>query len=76
MLVKDSKGKKVEIISVYGKYEDDIRIEEASYVSSGKEVPDSEIDYIQDKYAAQIYDMWFENRVGAAEFAVDSFYNR
>jgi hypothetical protein len=66
MLVKDSKGLGVEI-SVYGSCDDDIQIDSAVYVSTGLDVDDTEIDFIQDTYASEIYDYWFENQVGAAE---------
>lgn len=65
--VKDSNGRDV-YISVYGKYEDDIQIDEAFYDDEvGGDVPDEEIDFIFDNYSDAIYDDWFENQVGAAE---------
>ena len=45
MLVNDSQGREVEI-QVGGRYEDDIQIEEATYVNSDIEVSEEEIDYI------------------------------
>ena len=68
MIVKDKSGREIEI-SVYGQYEDDIEITDAAYCDNlDEEVPDSVIDYIMDKYASEIYNEWFENQCGAAEY--------
>ena len=67
MLVKDKRGNEIEI-SVYGQYEDDIQIDQADYVHSDDEVPESTIDYILDTYASEIYQEWYENKVGEADY--------
>lgn len=68
MIVKNKDGREIEIESVYGKYDDDIQIEEAYYVDTGEEVSEKDIDYIMDAYSSEIYDMWFQNGIMAAEY--------
>jgi hypothetical protein len=66
MIVKDSKGKEVEI-SVYGNDPDDIQIDEAFYVETKEDVSDDEIQYIYDAYSDSIYESWLDKQIGAAE---------
>jgi len=75
MLVKDSKGKEVEIF-VYGQHDDDIQIDEAYYTNDNSEVSDDEIEWIMDSYASDIYDEWYQNQVCAAESYYDSLMDR
>ena len=75
MLVQDSKGREVEI-SVYGRYDDDIQIDEAVYVDGDEEVPEEEIEYISETYADEIYQEWTENQACAAEAYYDSLQDR
>lgn len=67
MKVKDKDGREIQI-SVSGRYEDDIQIDEAYYVDSEEEVLDDVIDYIQSQYADEIYQEWYENKCGEAEY--------
>ena len=70
MLVKDSKGLEARI-EITGDYDDDIQINEAVYINSGLDVCDKEVDFIMDKYAAEINQEWFENRACYAEYACE-----
>lgn len=64
--ITDSKGREVEI-TVYGKYEDDIEISTATYVDDDSDLPEEEVDHVLNHYQDAIYEMWYENRCGAAE---------
>jgi len=66
MLVNDSQGREVEI-QVGGRYEDDIQIEEATYVNSDIEVSEEEIDYIYETYPDSLYEAWLEMGIRRAE---------
>jgi hypothetical protein len=67
MQVNDKNGNEIEI-SVSGRYEDDIQIEEAYYVDETLgEVSDETINYIQDNYAEDIYESWFDKQLGMSE---------
>jgi hypothetical protein len=65
-MVTDSKGQIAEITNIYGKYDDDIRID-VIYPGQSIEVPDEEIDYIMEKYCDKIYDHWIQNKVAYYE---------
>ena len=67
MIVKDQSGREIEI-SVSGRYDDDIQIEEASYVDSDEEVSEETIEFIQDKFADKIYEEWYENKACESEY--------
>lgn len=68
MLVRNSKNEELEITGVCGRYEDDIEITDIQYVNRDDEVSDEDVDYVMNNYASDIYDMWYENQVGAAEY--------
>lgn len=73
MIAKTKSGREVEFV-VWGIYEDDIQVDDAFYVDDieGKEeVSDDDLDYIQDKYASEIYQEWLENQICAAEYACE-----
>lgn len=70
MKVVDKSGREI-YISVYGKYEDDIQIDEAYYVDTEEDVPDDVIAYIYENYASEMYDQWYENKVCEAEYYYD-----
>jgi hypothetical protein len=67
MLVKDEKGREIEI-SVYEKYEDDIQIDDANYIDSDDEVSEDTLDYIYSQYADAMYEVWYDNKIGEAEY--------
>jgi hypothetical protein len=67
MIVNDKDGNEIEI-SVTGRYEDDIQIEEVYYVDESLgEVSDKVVDYIMDNYQQEIYELWFDNQIGMSE---------
>lgn len=68
---KDSKGRPVCDVEVSG-YGDDAYIESANYDDTApdaetEEVPEAELDWMQDNYGAEIAELAFENAAGAAE---------
>lgn len=69
MKVFDKEGRELEV-TLYGKYEDDIQIDEIYYTDSDEEVSDSVIEYIYDKYSDKMYEEWFMDRCSDGE----SFY--
>ena len=66
MNVKDSKGREAEI-QVGGRNRDDIQITSATYTDDGSDVPDNEVEHIQNAYSADIDAEWYENKIGLAE---------
>ncbi len=67
MIVKDSKGREVEIGGFHGRDRDDIQIGEAAYTDDGSDVSDDEMEHIYDAYASEIDQAWYENQMDAAE---------
>lgn len=65
MLVKNKLGRELEI-TVYGKYDDDIQIDDAVYLDNDEEVSDEDIEYITKHYADEIYQEWIENKSSEA----------
>ena len=63
---KDENGNDLEF-SIYGKYDDDIQIDEIYYINSEDEVSETTIDYVMDRYSNDIYEEWLMNQVDAAE---------
>ena len=63
MKFKNQAGREIEI-SVFGKYADDIQIGDASFVdgSPNEEVPDSDLDFIMENHADDVYQLWYEYR--------------
>lgn len=66
MLVKDKNGREIEI-TVYGRYGDDIEIDEAYYTDTDEEVGEDVIEYIYENYADEMYEEWVDHMVGIAE---------
>jgi hypothetical protein len=63
----DSSGRAVCDVEVSG-YGDDIYIESATYDDTDAQpVPDTELDWMQDTFAAELAELAFENAIGAAE---------
>ena len=73
MVVKDSQGNEVELEISGSSEADDLVIDSAYYVNTDmpEEVEDSELDYIQDHYQAQMYEAWFEGQLRRAEIYMD-----
>lgn len=63
-------------VSVYGKYDDDIQIDEAYYMDTETPLTDSEIEQVMNDYSSEIYEEWYENQVCAAEYYRDSMEDR
>jgi hypothetical protein len=59
-------GREVEF-SVFGRYEDDLTIDDAYFVDSDEEVSQQDIDYIEKNYAQEIYEKWLEDQIARAE---------
>lgn len=75
MLVKDSKGRDVEIY-FSGDEPDSIEVEDAFYVDDEESVASDEIEYIMDKYADEIYEDFCEQQITKAEYLRDSWEDR
>lgn len=67
MILKNELGEEI-LVTVSGKYEDDIQIESAEFVSRNGEVPDEDIEFLQDKFADEIYEAWMELRIAQADY--------
>jgi hypothetical protein len=67
---KDSKGRPVCDVEVSG-YGDEAMIESAHYDDTPpgvtEEVPEDELNWMQEEFAAEVAELAFENAVGAAE---------
>lgn len=64
---KDQHGRALEF-SVFGRYEDDIEIDEIYYLDETLgEVDDETVDYVLNAYSTEIYEEWQENMIARAE---------
>ncbi len=72
---KDKNGREIEF-SVYGRHGDDIQIDEIYYVDGEDEVSEATVNWIQERYAEEIYEAWYMNMVDAAEYYMDAEYDR
>lgn len=75
MLVKDSKGRAVELY-LYGDEPDDIQVEDIFYADDESDVPEDEVEYIMDKYADAIYEEFAEQQAARYENYSDSLEDR
>jgi hypothetical protein len=66
MLYKNKQGEEIEL-ELYGKYDDDIQVSNAYYADKEGEVSDDEIEYIMEYYSSEIYEQWYQNKVGESE---------
>jgi len=60
------KNRVVVIEDVHGQYEDDIQFS-ANYLDNDEEVDDDGLYFIETNYAADIYEVWIDNKIGEAE---------
>ena len=72
MEIKNKDGREIEV-SVYGKYDDDIQIEEAYYTDDNSDASDEDIEYIYNTYGDELYQLWYESHQG---IDFDSDYER
>jgi hypothetical protein len=66
MIYKNKNGDGIEL-EVYGKYDDDIQVSDAYYTHKEGEVSDDEIEYVMENYSSEIYEQWYQNKVGESE---------
>lgn len=66
MKCKDENGKEM-VVTVCGRYEDDLQIDDAYYVDSDDRVSDETIEYVYENYADAMYEEWYEGQIGRAE---------
>jgi len=70
-------GKIVYIENVEGQYDDDITftgyyLMDSSELGSDDDlISDADYAYIQEHYAAELYDEWYQNRICEAEYAYE-----
>lgn len=67
MIVQNKDGRKIRITGVYGREPDDIQVDGLEYLDGVGEVTEEDYDYVQDNFYDAIYEVWFENQIGAAE---------
>ena len=67
MLLKDEAGNVVEVM-VAGTACDDVWIEEAYYTDSEELVSEQTIEWLMDRYAGDIEEEYYMNRVAEADF--------
>lgn len=66
------KGRPIDFTIAHGKDPVDSFLEEAWYVDNGEdEITDEELEEIQEKYAAEIQNDWYEAQVDRAERLYD-----
>jgi len=59
-------------ITVGGRYSDDIQINSAEFEMHPElDVPDTDIEWILENHADEIYQEWLENRIDEAELACE-----
>lgn len=72
MRVTDKNGRPVEI-TVYGRYDDDIQIDEAYYTDADDQEPDDDmLAWIAETFASEIYEQWLDDCAGRAEAYADA----
>lgn len=74
--IRDQKGREVEVSRVDGHVGEGAYIEECYYADDDSEVPDDVIDWLNDNYAEQLYEQFYEDMVGRAEDAFDAMRDR
>jgi hypothetical protein len=70
MIVFNKEGREIEIDRIGGESSDDIYVIDAVYVDNGEDVSDDDLYYIEQKYATEISESWFQSMISRAE----SFY--
>lgn len=65
------KNRQVEYEVQYESCAEDCFITSATYVDSGIELCDDELDKLQEQEVMAIDEAWFENQVGRAEYMMD-----
>lgn len=68
MLVQDSNGLQVRIECIDAYEYDHVFASEAIYLVDGGDVSDTELEYINTKYADLIHQEWAERQMEAAEY--------
>lgn len=70
-------GREVEA-SVYGRYEDDLQIDNAVFADTGEPLSNDEVMELYESAdnESTIYEAWYENQACAAEFYADSLDDR
>jgi hypothetical protein len=61
-------GREVDILNVEGEISEGAQVTEAQYVDSDDDVSESVMEYLSDKYQEQVYEMFYDNVVGEAEY--------
>lgn len=55
---------------IHGKYEDDIQFT-AYYLDTSEDADDAAIEYIQRECYDALYEHWFDNKIGEAEYSYE-----
>ena len=63
--------REVEIDGIEGEVSEGAYAMSATYVDTGAELTDAELDSFNDIYAAELYDDYYQNLVCAAEYAFE-----
>ena len=65
-MITDKNGREL-IVSVSGKYQDDIQIDSLEYRDSDEEVSEEVYDYVMDNYGDVLYELWYQDKICEAE---------
>lgn len=61
----------IEEIDSNSGHSDDAYIAKAYYIESGIELNEDELDQLAHQYPEVVYDMWFNNKLGEADWLID-----
>jgi hypothetical protein len=50
---------------------EDFYISEAWYADTGEDIPEEELEKVEEENSGEMYEEWFQNRVQAAEYAFE-----
>jgi hypothetical protein len=54
-----------------GNEPEDFYISEAWYVDTGEDIPEEELEKVEEENSGEMYEEWFQSRVQAAEYAFE-----
>lgn len=67
MILKNKNGRDIAVDITNPKHPEDVYIEQAFYVDSGDEVFADTLEWLEETYASEIYEEWYQNKVLEAE---------
>lgn len=73
MILKTKDGREVEVDSVNGEVGEGAHIDSCFWVDSDADVPDDVIDWLNNSYAEELYEHYYQGIVGRAEACAEAW---